>query len=198
MAQILSEQAKKGQHRRRAAVFLDRDNTLNVDHGYTWQIADFAWVTGAWQALALFHNHSIPCFIVTNQGGIGRGYYTKAQMHDFNNHLCSEAMKRGGMITDIAFCPHHPDAVHNELRAPCENRKPAPGMLLSLSEKWNLDLSASVMIGDRKSDVEAGKAAGCHAYLFDGSDLEPLARDIIARHFPDVSPYPSDKESHHD
>ena len=197
MAQILSEQAKKGQHRRRAAVFLDRDNTLNVDHGYTWQIADFAWVTGAWQALALFHNHSIPCFIVTNQGGIGRGYYTEAQMHDFNNHLCSEAMKRGGMITDIAFAhiTLTPCMMNYAHHAKTANRRPA---CFCLCQKSESDLSASVMIGDRKSDVEAGKAAGCHAYLFDGSDLEPLARDIIARHFPDVSPYPSDKESHHD
>lgn len=198
MAQTLTDKATSGPDRRRAAVFLDRDNTLNIDHGYTWRTADFAWVTGARQALALFHNHAVPCFIVTNQGGIGRGYYTEAQMRDFNDHLCSEAIKEGGLITDVAFCAHHPEAVDEELRVPCENRKPAPGMLLSLAGKWNLDLSASVMIGDRMSDVEAGRAAGCHAYLFDGTDLEPLARDIIARHFSTVTAFPSDQGSRDD
>lgn len=178
MAQTIS-----GQAHRQAAVFFDRDNTLTVDHGYTWKTEDFAWIPGAPQALALFHHHAIPCFIVTNQGGIGRGLFTETQMHSFNTLLCSEAKKAGGLIRDVAFCPHHPEAQSDTLRTPCTSRKPAPGMLLSLAAKWHLDLSASVMIGDRMSDVEAGKAAGCHAYLFDGDDLEPLAKEVIARHF---------------
>ena len=168
---------------RQGAVFLDRDNTLNIDHGYTWRVADFAWVPGAPEALALWHAAGIPCFIVTNQGGIGKGLYSIAQMQDFNAHLCAEAAAAGGHITDIAFCAHHPDAVSDELGAPSHRRKPAPGMILDLAERWNIDLSASVMIGDRDSDVDAGRAAGCHGYLFDGSDLAVLARQVITRHF---------------
>lgn len=69
------------------------------------------------------------------------------------------------------------------MRTPCDCRKPEPGLLLGLAAKWNIDLSASVMIGDRDSDVAAGQAAGCHAYLFDGTDLSGLARHVIDRHF---------------
>ncbi|MEC7586962.1 MAG: HAD hydrolase-like protein, partial [Pseudomonadota bacterium] len=77
----------------------------------------------------------------------------------------------------------HPDATSAELRAPSPRRKPAPGMILELAEKWNIDLATSVIIGDRDSDVAAGQAAGCHAYLFDGADLAALARNVVERHF---------------
>ena len=169
----------------RGAVFLDRDQTLNVDHGYTHLVDDFAWMPGAAAALALFHRHGIACFIVTNQGGIGREFFTAAQMQAFNDHLVAQTALAGGHIMDIAHCPHHPDAPTSAMRTPCSCRKPAPGMLLKLAAKWNVDLAGSVMIGDRDSDVEAGRAAGCHAYLFDGTDLAVLARQVIDRHFAD-------------
>ncbi len=171
--------------RRRGAVFLDRDQTLNIDHGSTYLVDDFAWMPGAPDALALFHRHGIACFIVTNQGGIGRGFYTVAQMQAFNDHLVAQTIRAGGHIQDIAHCPHHPEAPTPAMQTPCACRKPAPGMLLGLAATWNIDLAASVMIGDRDSDVAAGRAAGCHAYLFDGSDLSRLAQQVIDRHFAD-------------
>ncbi len=167
----------------RGAVFLDRDQTLNIDHGYTHLVDDFAWMPGAPEALAQFHRHGIGCFIVTNQGGIGREFYTVSQMQEFNDHLMAQTVLAGGHIQDITHCPHHPEAPTPAMQTPCECRKPAPGMLLELAGKWNVDLTESVMIGDRESDVIAGRAAGCHAYLFDGSDLSGLARQVIDRHF---------------
>lgn len=171
------------------AVFLDRDNTLNVDHGYTHRIEDFAWIPGAPEALELFHRHGLACFLVTNQGGIGKGLFSIAQMTAFNDHLCREAEGAGGRITDIAFCAHHPQAVEARWKTPCSHRKPEPGMILALAERWNIDLAASVMIGDRDSDVAAGTAAGCHAYKFDGKldggNLAVLARHILTQHFGD-------------
>lgn len=165
------------------AIFLDRDNTLNVDIGYTHKISDFRWVNGAPAALSLFTKAGLDVFIVTNQGGIGRGLFTVEMMHAFNEHLCAEAAILGGKIKDIAFCPHHPDAVTPEFRTPCDCRKPGHRMLTDLADKWSVDLSKSVMIGDRESDVLAGQAAGCHTYLFDGSDLHSLAKDVLATHF---------------
>ena len=123
-------------------------------------------------------------FIVTNQGGIGRGLFTENDMHRFNDHLIAEAAAQGGHIKDVAFCPHHPKAVISTLLTPCPNRKPGHQMISDLAEKWSLDLAASVMIGDRDSDVAAGRAAGCHAYLFDGSDLHELAKHVMNQHFP--------------
>ena len=90
------------------AIFLDRDNTLIRDDGYIFEIEKFAWITGAVAALKRFHQAGLPVFIVTNQGGIGRGIFTESDMHNFNHHLIDAAEKAGGAITDIAFCPHHP------------------------------------------------------------------------------------------
>ena len=165
------------------AIFLDRDNTLTTDKGYSFQIEKFQWVSGAPMALNAFHKAGIPVFIVTNQGGIGRGLFTLDDMHLFHQHLRKMAQSVGGEIKDIAYCPHHPLAITKSLRTPCRCRKPEPGLLFDLANKWQLDLSQSVMIGDRSSDVEAGQRAGCHSYLFDGDDLNQLVQKIITKHF---------------
>ncbi|MGB1960905.1 MAG: D-glycero-alpha-D-manno-heptose-1,7-bisphosphate 7-phosphatase [Candidatus Puniceispirillaceae bacterium] len=170
--------------KKQPAIFLDRDDTLNVDVEYTHKLADFRWVRGAPEALRLFSEAGLDVFIVTNQGGIGRGLFTENDMHRFNDHLIAEAAAQGGHIKDVAFCPHHPKAAISTLLTPCPYRKPGHQMISDLAEKWSLDLAASVMIGDRDSDVAAGRAAGCHAYLFDGSDLHELAKHVMNQHFP--------------
>ena len=170
------------------AVFFDRDNTLTKDEGYCHKIADFAWIDGAKEALARLAKANIPVFIVTNQGGIGKGLFTTQQMHDFNNHLHAQATLAGGTIHDIAFCPHHPDAVAETDRL-CSCRKPQAGMILALAQKWDISLGDSVMIGDRDSDVLAGQAAGCHSYLFDPkTNLDTLVKTILATHFNHSTP----------
>ena len=165
------------------AIFLDRDNTLTIDVGYSFEIEKFQWVSGAPLALNAFNKAGIPVFIVTNQGGIGRGLFTVEDMHLFHQHLHKMVRSVGGEIQDIAFCPHHPLAVTEALKTPCRCRKPEPGLLFDLANKWQIDLSQSVMIGDRSSDVEAGQRAGCHSYLFDGVDLNRLAERVISKHF---------------
>lgn len=172
------------------AIFLDRDETLTVDKGYTYKVSEFQWKAGAPEALKLFKEAGLPLFIVTNQGGIALGYFTEADMHAFHAHLQTEAAKFDVAFTDIAFCPHHPDAKDSSKDGPCTCRKPEPGLLFALAEKWDIDLSSSVMIGDRQSDIGVGQNAGCAAY-FD-CDFEagrPTIADqaayIIQKHFPD-------------
>ena len=177
------------------AIFLDRDNTLTVDEGDSFAIAKFQWVRGAAAALKAFHDAGVPVFIVTNQGGIGRGLFTIEDMQNFHQHLQMMAQSIGGKIADIAYCPHHPLAVTEALKTPCRCRKPEPGLLFDLAEKWQLDLRRSVMVGDRISDVEAGQRAGCHSYLFDADDLHALAQYIITTHFQSSGRQPSDSSN---
>lgn len=164
------------------AIFLDRDGTLVRDRGYTYRIEDFAWVTGAPEAIRKFHEAGFAIFVVTNQGGIGLGMFTEQDMHRFHSHLCIEAEKNGARITDIAFCMHHPNAIIPGHQTPCACRKPKPGMILGLASKWQIDLEQSILIGDKQSDVDAGVAAGCHTYRFDGDDLDALARKVLSIH----------------
>lgn len=166
-----------------SAIFLDRDNTLTKDDGYTFEITQFQWMPGAPKALRAFHEKNIPVFIVTNQGGIGRGFFTIKDMQAFHQHLHLMVKSIGGKIHDIAYCPHHPLAIFDEFKTPCRCRKPKPGMLFDLAKKWQLDLSSSVMIGDRESDFEAGQRAGCHSYLYNGDSLYNLAKKVISEHF---------------
>jgi D-glycero-D-manno-heptose 1,7-bisphosphate phosphatase len=164
-------------------IFLDRDNTLVVDHGYTHRVADFVWMAGAAHALRRFHAAGLPIFVVTNQGGIALGLFNEEDLHLYHSHLRAEAVKIGSKITDIAFCPHHPAAIATASHGACCCRKPKPGMILQLAKTWGVALEDSVMIGDRQSDVETGARAGCHSYLFDGRNLDLLAREIMCRHF---------------
>ena len=167
------------------AVFFDRDNTLTHDEGYCHLVADFKWLEGAPEALKRLKDHNILVFIVTNQGGIGRQFFTQDDMELFHSHLKEQAILAGGEITDIAFCPHHPKAVSPDMRA-CECRKPQAGMFYALADKWDIDLENSVMIGDRQSDVSAGKAAGMASYLSDpASCLDRLVSHVITTHFSD-------------
>jgi D-glycero-D-manno-heptose 1,7-bisphosphate phosphatase len=165
-------------------IFLDRDNTLIVDRGYTHRVEDFAWIPGATAALKRFHDAGLPLFVVTNQGGVGLGIFTERDLHRFHRFLCAEVERHGAKITDIAVCLHHPNATTPSFQTPCLCRKPAPGMLVQLAERWQIDLARFVMIGDRQSDVQAGLGAGCHSYLFDGDNLDTLAQEVLARHFP--------------
>lgn len=165
------------------AVFFDRDNTLTYDAGYCHKVSDFAWLDGALAALQRLTRHNIPIFIVTNQGGIGKGLFTLEDMTAFHNHLCEQAKAHGAVITDIAFCPHHPDAIDPAMRQ-CDCRKPQPAMLFALAQKWHITLADSVMIGDRPSDCEAGKAAGMTSYLSHPEEnLDKLVKTVIETHF---------------
>lgn len=169
------------------AVFFDRDNTLTLDEGYCHKVADFAWMAGAEAALARLHAANIPTFIVTNQGGIAKGLFDYNDMALFHAHLSRKAIEAGGLITDIAFCPHHPQSPDETMRC-CTCRKPEPGLFFDLAAKWDIDLANSVMIGDRDSDVIAGTKAGCHAYLSDKNGvLDELVTKIIETHFSDAT-----------
>ena len=122
------------------AIFLDRDNTLIRDDGYIFEIEKFAWINGAAAALKRFHQAGLPVFIVTNQGGIGRGIFTESEMHRFNDHLIDAAEKAGGAITDIAFCPHHPRSPDQQWRRRVVAANPNRGCCLILRKNGRLTL----------------------------------------------------------
>ena len=167
------------------AIFFDRDNTLVMDNGYTWKISDFAFLSDSAEALALLKSHKIPVFIVTNQSGIARGYFKESDMVKYNEYLKEQVTLRGGSIRDIAFCPHHPDYPVETHTKQCDCRKPLPGMIKKISLKWQIDINKSIMIGDKKTDIQAGKAAGClNSFLIGANDSRvALCKFIISKYF---------------
>ena len=173
------------------AIFLDRDGTLTVDHGYTHRISDFAFLPGVEAGLRRAYAAGLRLFIVTNQGGIALGEFSEAAMHGFHRHLQQRLAEtilnidRGGgkgggeVITDIAFCPHHPDAP-DPSRRQCDCRKPKPGMLHTLARRHGIDLTQSVLIGDRDSDMAAARAAGCRGMRCAEGEMLAVMEEAIA------------------
>ncbi|NIA11465.1 MAG: D-glycero-beta-D-manno-heptose 1,7-bisphosphate 7-phosphatase [Nitrospiraceae bacterium] len=125
---------------------------MNIDKNYVYKIEDFEFKEGIFELLKLLQKKFV-LFIVTNQSGIGRGYYSLDDFKKLTQYMLNEFKKRGIEIKEVAFCPHHPDE-H------CECRKPKPGMILNLAKKYNIDLQHSIMIGDKLSDINAGINAG--------------------------------------
>jgi len=141
------------------AVFLDRDGVITVDSGYTHRIEDFQLVPGSAQGLSLLQHDGWRLVVVTNQSGIARGLYTDDDYQRFTTHMRAQLAAHGVRLDAVLHCPHLPDATVAQYRRRCDCRKPAPGMLLRAAHELSLDLQASVMVGDRLSDVQAGRAA---------------------------------------
>lgn len=163
----------------RKAVFFDRDGVLNVDKGYLSRIEDFEWIDGAKEAISWLTAQGYVVIVVTNQSGVARGYYTEDDVKRLHAWMCQQAEAAGGTITAVYYCPYLEGAPIEAYDKKSSWRKPEPGMILQAATDWNIDLSASVMIGDMPRDVECGERAGVPSYLFTGGSLLEFVRQII-------------------
>ena len=137
------------------AVFLDRDGVINVnreDHVKCWD--EFVWLPGTLEALRLLTSLPAKVMIVTNQSVVGRGIIPLAQLDAIHRRMLGDIHASGGRIDRLYVCPHAPGDG-------CTCRKPKPGLLHQAQQEFCLDMAASIMIGDRASDIAAGRAAGC-------------------------------------
>ncbi len=143
------------------AVFLDRDGVINVDHGYVSSWDQFEFLPGVPAALWQLQSAGYVLVVVSNQSGIGRGLYTEADLAALNRRVHRYLYdERGVEIAHFYHCPHHPTEALPEWRQPCHCRKPAPGMIEQACAELHIDPSSSLMVGDKVSDMEAGRAAG--------------------------------------
>ncbi|MGB9098769.1 D-glycero-beta-D-manno-heptose 1,7-bisphosphate 7-phosphatase [Erwinia sp.] len=142
------------------AIFLDRDGTMNEDHGYVHEIDNFQFIEGAIEAMHELKKMGFALVMVTNQSGIARGIFTEDTFMQLTEWMDWSLADREVDLDGIYFCPHHPEAVIEEYRQQCDCRKPEPGMLLSAQKELNIDMAASYMVGDKIDDMLAGKAAG--------------------------------------
>ena len=141
------------------AIFLDRDGTLNIDHGYVHQIDDFEFIEGSIEALKKLQQMGYLLVLVTNQSGIARGYFSEQQFLQLTEWMDWSLADRGVDLDGIYYCPHLPDAKIAEFKQDCDCRKPKSGMLLQAIQELNIDPQRSIMIGDKIEDVLAGKGA---------------------------------------
>jgi len=166
------------------AVFFDRDGTLIDDVGYPRDPAHVRLVDGAVEALMRLRRAGFRLVVVSNQSGVGRSLVTEDEARRVHERFTAEFGRRGVYLDDVRYCPHAPDAG-------CDCRKPAPGLVLAAAADLGIDLAASFMIGDKASDVEAGRRAGCstvllapHGRATDGGPVD--GADHVARDWPEV------------
>ncbi len=149
----------------RKVIFLDRDGTINVEKSYLHKWEDFEFEKNAIEGLKKLKDLGYEFIVVTNQSGIGRGYYTEEDLINLNNEMTKKLKEFGINILECFYCPHHPEKGIGKYKVDCNCRKPNPGMLLEGIKKYNVDIENSFMIGDKKGDLEAGKKAGLKSIL---------------------------------
>ena len=141
-------------------IFLDRDGVLNLDAGYVFQEDKLEIIESAISAMKSLSQSGYLLVVVTNQSGIARGYYEEEDVIRLHKIMDQRFMKNGVKITDWYFCPHHPEGIKPQYKKTCDCRKPANGMLRQATLDHNIDLPNSYMVGDKKSDIEAGLSMG--------------------------------------
>ena len=144
----------------RRALFLDRDGVINTDHGYVGTRREFEYVDGIFDHCRYATDLGFLLFVVTNQAGIARGYYTERDFLSLTEWMCTTFREHGAPITKVYFCPFHPEHGVGEYKRESKLRKPGPGMILQAQTEFDIDLTRSVLVGDRETDIGAGVAAG--------------------------------------
>jgi D-glycero-D-manno-heptose 1,7-bisphosphate phosphatase len=156
---------------------------LNTEVHYLWRTEDFAFVPGTPQALARLQAAGWLLVVVTNQSGMARGLYTEADYQALTTHMRQRLQAEAGVLLDLVLhCPHLPDAAVPAYRQACSCRKPEPGMLLQAARTLGLDLGASVMVGDKGSDLQAALAAGVGRRVLVRSGHAPGPADLALAH----------------
>ena len=155
------------------AVFLDRDGTIMEDSNYVGDVTRVILIPSAAPALKRLQDAGYKLFIVTNQSGVGRGYFTHEAVESIHAHLDEHFGKVGVHFDRYYVCPHHPEEN-------CDCRKPKPKFLIEAAREYGLDLSRSFMVGDRASDIQAGVNAGAKTILvLTGAGRETLAKQEV-------------------
>jgi D-glycero-D-manno-heptose 1,7-bisphosphate phosphatase len=173
-------QAELPKRRARPAVFFDRDGTLNADAGYVYRPQDLVFLPGAIAAVKRVNDLGRYAFLVTNQSGVARGYYTEADVRAFHALMQRRLRAAGAHLDDIRYCAEHPDGTVAAYKRNSDWRKPQPGMLLDLMRHWPVAAEQSLVVGNDERDIEAARAAGLRGARYDGGDLDAFLAAQLA------------------
>jgi D-glycero-D-manno-heptose 1,7-bisphosphate phosphatase len=145
------------------ALFLDRDGVINKEVNYLYKIDDFEFIDGIFELCNYYQNLGYLIFVVTNQSGIARNYYSEKDFLNLTQWMQKQFLNNNISIQKVYYCPHH-----ENISGQCECRKPSPGMLYLAKDEFNIDLENSIIVGDKERDIDAGLNAGLHElYLLD-------------------------------
>lgn len=141
----------------RPSVFFDRDGVLNHDYGYVNKYSEFKWKKNVLKALKYLNSKNYYIFIITNQAGIGRGYYNEDQFKKLHKKIKEDLSKKKIYFDDVVYCPHHPTEAIGAYKKKCQCRKPNNLLIKNIYKKWPILKAKSLMIGDKDSDRACAK-----------------------------------------
>lgn len=141
------------------ALFLDRDGVINIDYGYVHLKSKFKFMDGIFELVNYAHIKNYKIIVITNQAGIGRGFYSEKDFILLNEWMCQVFSENNAPISQVYYCPNHPEGL-GPYKKIDYRRKPSPGMLIDAQIEFDLDMSACLLVGDKKTDIEAGISAG--------------------------------------
>jgi len=147
------------------AVFLDRDGTINEEVGYVNHITRFKLIPEAIEGIKLINKIGLLCIVITNQGGVAKGFFDEKFLNKLHNRMLWLLKKNGARIDGIYYCPHHPHGSVKKYSIPCKCRKPATGLIEQALRDFNISLKNSYYIGDQRRDIEFGKRLGLTTIL---------------------------------
>jgi D-glycero-D-manno-heptose 1,7-bisphosphate phosphatase len=165
----------------RPALFLDRDGAIVEEKGYLCRVDDIILIAEAAKVISTANRRGVPVVIVTNQSGIGRGYYGWAEFRSVQEALIATLAASGAKIDAVYACAHHPEAEGSLAHPNHPARKPNPGMLLQAGRDLALDLKSSWLVGDKANDVEAAKRAGIAGALQVATGYGATERELAAK-----------------
>lgn len=149
----------------KAAVFLDRDGTINEQMGYINHLSRFVLLPSVGRAIGLLNRAGYLVIVVSNQSGVARGYFPLALVHTVHERMGELLAEEGARIDAVFFCPHHPDGKIEAFRRPCDCRKPRTGLIEQARRQFDIDMSGSCVVGDRMEDVEMAYRASLPGIL---------------------------------
>ena len=142
------------------ALFLDRDGVINIDKKYVFKKDDFSFIDGIFKLISMAKKLNYKIIIITNQSGIGRGFYTEKQFLEIKDWMLREFSDNSASVDGVYFCPTHPIEGLGKYKTTDARRKPEPGMFFEASVDHSIDLSLSLFVGDKVTDMQAGEKAG--------------------------------------
>jgi len=159
---------------KRRALFLDRDGVINIDHAYVFKQEEFEFIDGIFDFCRAAKNLGYLIIVITNQAGIGRGYYTERDFLVLTDWMIKVFLEKDVIIDKVYFCPYHEKHGVGDYKRESDLRKPGPGMVLKAAKDYDIDLASSVLIGDKETDIQAGLAAGVgHNILYRATSSLP-------------------------
>lgn len=150
---------------KRAAVFLDRDGTINEEVGYVNDLDRVRVYPWSGEAIRRLNRTGLPVVVVTNQSGVARGYFTEELVHEVHQKIATQLAGENAHLDAFYYCPHHPNAALEAYRVECRCRKPAIGMLEAAAERFGINLGKSYVVGDSTRDLHLGWNAGARTIL---------------------------------